>query len=240
VRTGYPTVAWYDEWDLSVFDDMYRMKRLQEPADGAEVYLLEKFSNRLVSRPESSLTLENDGKSNVCFILHQTGKPHVYKLENKAMGKYMESVYETTRWQDEADRESQEWRLWLEEDGFYRIENVADGACLSVSGNTTEAGTTIYLSAANQTIHQSFGLYFDSASHAEYAEADMFSKTYRTANREKMAQESLEVGLPQVKPNPTARRVCEMGTGRIVESTSLARGAYIEIKNHNTRKFVVR
>src|SRR5690606_25572754 len=27
LRSGYPTVRWYDKWDLSVFDDMYRYKR---------------------------------------------------------------------------------------------------------------------------------------------------------------------------------------------------------------------
>ena len=73
--------------------------------------------------------------------------------------------------------------LWLQEDGYYRIENLNDGVCLSVSGNTTEAGTTLYLSDANSNVHQSFGLYFDSKEHANYPEADIFSKTYRESNR---------------------------------------------------------
>jgi hypothetical protein len=41
VRSGYPAVRWYDEWDLSVFDDMYRYKRVKEIVDGDEYYLLE-------------------------------------------------------------------------------------------------------------------------------------------------------------------------------------------------------
>ena len=240
VRSGYPTVRWYDSWDLSVFDEMYRMKRMKEPVDGAEVYLLEKYSNRFVSRPKASLTLENDGNSNTCFILHKTDKPYVYKIENKEMGLYMESVYETTRWQAPADRESQEWRLWLEEDGYYRIENVADGACLSVSGNTTEAGTTIYLSAANTSVHQSFGLYFDSQVHADYEEADMFSKAYRIRNREQMQQEALVVSVKNVKGDTSDAQVYEMGTGRKAGRHRLSRGTYVKVRNGHARKFVVK
>ncbi len=195
VRSGYPTVRWMEEWDLSVFDEMYRMKRLREPQDEAEIYLLEKYSNRLVSRPNASLALGNDGQSNLCFILHKTDSPHTYKIEEMATGKFLESVFGTTRWQTEADRATQQWVLWLEEDGYYRIQNRDDGVCLSVSGNTTEAGTSLYLSEANKKVHQSFGLYFDSSSHPDYEEADMWSRSYIEANRLAMKQQELEVGI---------------------------------------------
>ena len=241
VRSGYPTVQWHDAWDLSVFDDMYRMKRLKEPIDGAEVYLLEKFSNRLVSRPKSSLTIENDGNANVCFILHKTDKPHTYKIENKEMGKYLESVFGTTRWQDEADRAAQEWVLWLEEDGYYRIQNAEDGVCLSVSGNTTEAGTTIYMTDRDSNIHQSFGLYFDSQTHSEYEEADMYGKDYRPANRALMAMQELEVGIQAVTPQSGSRRIYDIATGRrIPDNTRLCRGIYVEVKDGKSRKFIVK
>ena len=240
VRSGYPTVRWYDQWDLSVFDEMYRMKRLKEPVDGAEFYLLEKYSNRIVSRPRSSLTIENDGNANTCFILHKTDKPYVYKIENKEMGKYLESVYETTRWQDPSDSEGQEWRLWLEEDGYYRIENVADGSCLSVSGNTTEAGTTLFLTAANSSIHQSFGLYFDSQVHADYEEADMYTKAYRTRNRELMQQEAVVVNVRSIRPTASEARFCELGTGRCTVGRPRARGTYIKVEDGRTHKYIVK
>ena len=240
VRSGYPTVCWYDDWKLSVFDEMYRMKRMKELKDGSEFYLLEKYSNRLVSRPNASLTIENDGKSNVCFILHKTDKPYVYKIENKEMGKYMESVFGTTRWQDEADRQSQEWMLWLEEDGYYRIENQDDGVCLSVSGNTTEAGTTLYLSEANASVHQSFGLYFDSQVHPNYEEADMFSKGYRESNRETMKEQAIAAGIQDMSQDSDVRRIYNLTTGLQVSDCPLPRGLYIEVKNHKSRKILVR
>lgn len=238
VRSGYPTVRWYDEWNLSVFDEMYRMKRMKELADGAEFYLLEKFSNRLVSRPKASLSIENDGNSNLCFIIHKTSKPYVYKIEEKATGKFMESVYGTTRWQDEADRQSQEWTLWLEEDGYYRIENADDKVCLSVSGNTTEAGTTLYLSEANTSVHQSFGFYFDSQVHPDYQEADMFGKNYRPTNRAAMQEQSQTVGLEEIKQEEA--KVIYSLNGHKVENHHLKPGIYIERQGRKTRKIVIR
>lgn len=238
VRSGYPTVRWYDEWNLSVFDEMYRMKRMNELTDGAEFYLLEKFSNRLVSRPNASLTIENDGNSNLCFILHETAKPYVYKIEEKATGKFMESVYGTTRWQDEADRLGQEWMLWLEEDGYYRLENVDDKMCLSVSGNTTEAGTTLYLSEANASVHQSFGLYFDSQVHPDYQEADMFGKNYRPTNREAMQEQVQTVDLREIKKEE-GKAVYSLD-GYKVEAQRLKPGLYIEKRGRKTRKIIIR
>ncbi len=238
VRSGYPTVRWYDEWNLSVFDEMYRMKRLKELTDGAEFYLLEKFSNRLVSRPKASLSLENDGNANLCFILHMTSKPYVYKIEEKATGKFMESVYGTTRWQDESDRLGQEWMLWLEEDGYYRIENVDDKTCLSVSGNTTEAGTTLYLSEANTSVHQSFGFYFDSQVHPDYQEADMYGKNYRPTNRAAMQEQSQTVGLEEIRQEET--KTIYSLDGHKVDSQRLKPGIYIERKGQKTRKILVR
>ena len=213
---------------------------MKELKDGSEFYLLEKYSNRLVSRPNASLTIENDGRSNVCFILHKTDKPYVYKIENKEMGKYMESVFGTTRWQEEADRLSQEWMLWLEEDGYYRIENLSDGVCLSVSGNTTEAGTALYLSDANASVHQSFGLYFDSQEHPDYEEADMFSKGYRESNREIMKEQTIAAGIHDMRQDDDVRRIYKLITGLQVSDCPLTRGLYIEIKNNKSRKILVK
>ena len=199
VRSGYPTVRWFDSWSLSVFDEMYRMKRMATIEDGSEGYLLEKYSNRLVSRPKSSLTLEDDGSSNLVLVFHTTDKPYTYKIEDKTTGKYLESVFGTTRWQEVSDAVAQEWMFWLEEDGYFRIQNADDGVCLSVSGNSTEAGTTLYMSAASKTVHQSFAPYFDSVAHPDYEEADMWSRTYLEANRQAMARQQVEVGVQDVR-----------------------------------------
>lgn len=197
VRSGYPTVRWYDSWDLSVFDEMYRMKRMATIADGSEGYLLEKYSNRIVSRPKSSLTLEDDGATNLTLVFHTTASPYTYKIQDPSTGKYLESVYGTTRWQPASDAVAQQWVFWLEEDGYFRIENAADGVCLSVSGNSTEAGTALFLSEASGSVHQSFAPYFDSAAHPDYEEADIWSRTYPETNRQLMAQQRAAAGIQE-------------------------------------------
>lgn len=187
IRSGYPAVRWYDSWNLSIFDNMYRYKRVAEVEDGGEYCLLERNSDRVVSRPKSSLSLEDDGESNIFFVFHKTDIPYIYKIEEKATGKYIESLFGSLRFQTEADKDTQKWVLVLEEDGYYHIQNYSDGSCISVSGNETMAGTPVYLNEKDKNIHQSFALYFDSEKHPEYVEADMYSKSYREKNRELMA-----------------------------------------------------
>jgi len=185
VRSGYPTVTWHDSWDLSVFDNMYQFKRAANLTDGMEFYLLEKYSNRFVSRPKTSLTLQDDGDNNVCYIMHATDTPYMFKIENKGTGKYMQSMFGTIRWSDPKDDDAQTWNLQLQEDGYYKIVNKGDGTVLSVSGNSTQAGTNIYLNEkADSKIHQSFGVYFDSKAHPDYKEADMWAADYVEKNRE--------------------------------------------------------
>lgn len=192
VRSGYPTVTWHDTWDLSIFDNMYQMKRAAKLVDGMEFYFLERYSNRMISRPKSSLTLEDDGDTNLCFILHATNDPWQFKIEDKSNGKFMQSVFGTTRWQAESDDMAQVWKFELQEDGYYRLINASDGTILSVSGNSTQAGTTLYLTDNSKNIHQSFGVYFDSKAHADYEEADMYSKAY-IENNKKIIEETTAI-----------------------------------------------
>lgn len=199
VRSGYPAVRWYDSWDMSVFDGMYRYKRAAAVEDGGEYCLLERNSDRIVSRPAASLSLGDDGDGNVVFVFHKTDTPYVYKIEEKATGKFAESLYGSLRFQTGADKDSQKWVLVLEEDGYYHIQNYSDGACLSVSGNETMSGTPVYLNEKDKNIHQSFGLYYDSEVHPEYIEADMYSKSYRANNLELMAEQGEAMSIKSVK-----------------------------------------
>lgn len=223
VRSGYPAVRWYDSWDLSVFDDMYRMKRAQDLQDGMECYFLERYSNRLVSRPKSTLTLEDDGSTNLCLILHATEDPYTWKIEDKSTGKFMQSVYGTLRWNTEKTDASQEWQFILQEDGYYAIHNASDGVTLSVSGNATTAGTSIYLHSQDADIHQKFGVYFDSNVHSAYEEADMWSASYKEENLRKMA---VQTSITVVKPHEADDAVYNL-QGIRMNPSNLPHGIYI-------------
>ena len=124
---------------------------------------------------------------------------------------------------------AQQWVFWLEEDGYFRIENAADGVCLSVSGNSTEAGTDLFLSEASGSVHQSFAPYFDSAAHPDYEEADVWSRTYPETNRQRMAQQRAAAGIQETAseglPLGTLHRIFDLQGRRV--PTAGQRGLYI-------------
>ena len=186
IRSGYPAVRYCSSWDLSVFDDLYKKKRIAELEDGQEFYLLERYSDRIVSRPSTSWSLEDDAESNVCFILHATDEPYTWRIEQKSSGKYLTcTTLGTLKLSAETGDDTQKWLFRIQEDGYYKLQSIASGKVLSVSGNSTQAGTSIYMGeiseAQDYPTHQSFALYYDSEAHPEYTEAAMYTKEYHEA-----------------------------------------------------------
>ena len=180
MRSGYPTIHWYDEWDLSIFDNMYRFKRTKFIEDKRQYFLLDRNSNRFVSRSKSSFLLENDGNTNLCFTFYATDDPHVYKLKDNKTGQYVESVFGTLRLSEENDKTTQLWTFLLQEDGTYKIKNNVGEYYLAISGSSTFVGSTIYLGREKDA--RCFGVYFDSKIYPEDEEAALFTKDYRQNN----------------------------------------------------------
>ncbi len=183
LRSGAPTVKWHDSWDISVFDDCDRFKRIAAPADGAVVRILDKYSDRWISTAGNGFFIDDDDdNSNMEFRLEAVaGNPYHWRLVEAASGKYLESIFGSLLLSQDNGKPSQTWRLELEEDGCYKIQNVSDSKVLSVSGSSQLAGTPVFMSAYGAAASQSFGLYFDARKH-DYEAADMFSSAYRAAN----------------------------------------------------------
>ena len=180
MRSGYPTIHWYDEWDLSIFDNMYRFKRTKFIEDKRQYFLLDRNSNRFVSRSKSSFLLENDGNTNLCFTFYATDDPYVYKLKDNKTGQYVESVFGTLRLSEENDKTTQLWTFLLQEDCTYKIKNNVGEYYLAISGSSTFVGSTIYLGREKDA--RCFGVYFDSKIYPEDEEAALFTKDYRQNN----------------------------------------------------------
>ena len=180
MRSGYPTIHWYDEWDLSIFDNMYRFKRTKFIEDKRQYFLLDRNSNRFVSRSKSSFLLENDGNTNLCFTFYATDDPYVYKLKDNKTGQYVESVFGTLRLSEENDKTTQLWTFLLQEDGTYKIKNNVGEYYLAISGSSTFVGSTLYLGREKDA--RCFGVYFDSKIYPEDEEAALFTKDYRQNN----------------------------------------------------------
>ncbi len=180
LRSGTPTVKWYDSWDLSVFDDCDRFQRIAAPKDGAVVRLLDKYSDRWVSTTGNGFFIDDDNdKTNIDFRLEATDHPYQWRLS--VDGRYLESVLGALLLSERSASNTQLWRLELEEDGCYRLQSVADGKMLSVSGASQLADTPVFMSSASEDGSQSFGLCFDSRKY-DYEKADMYSAQYRAAN----------------------------------------------------------
>lgn len=178
LRSGYPTVRWYDNWDLSVFKDMYRYKRAKSIAVSNTYTLLEKNSNRLVSKSTHGFTLEDDqDELNLSLVFEKGTGEHVYRLKDAKSGQYLESIFGTLRLNKQNTATTQEWKFELQPNGYYKISNVADQKYLSVSGGSTFSGTGLYLAPHSPKAPQEFGVYFDSKSF-KYEAADIFSKEY--------------------------------------------------------------
>ncbi len=181
MRSGYPTVAWYDQWDLSVFDKMYRYKRAKEIVKGNKYAILEKKSNRLVSQKQSqSLCIDDDDDdTNLEFEYIPTGKANHFKIKVVKTGKYLLSKMGVLRLGDSGDEESAVWELLPQSDGYYKFHNVAADKYLTVSGANTMAGSGIHLSQLSKRASQDFAVYFDSDKY-DYETADMFSNRYHS------------------------------------------------------------
>lgn len=250
MRSGYPAVRWYDSWDMSVFNDMYRFKRCADIDDGGEIQLLEKHSNRFLSKGPAGFCIDNDNADkNMRFTLHKTATPYTYKLKDLSTGNYLEAVFSSLRLRPEADGTSQQWLLRLQADGTYVIENVATATCLTVSGCTTRAGSNIYLAARDKKQMQSFGIYFDSRKFPQRQAAEIFTKAYtdEVADRMQQQNEVLAIDLPTGNETATKTVIYDI-SGRKTEYTdvsNLPKGVYVveqsfSAAKRNVRKVVVR
>ncbi len=178
MRSGYPTVRWHNNWDISFFDQIYRYKRAKAIYSDNIYSLLEKNSDRLVSKcGNKGLTLEDDNDGvNLSFKFIKIGED-TYKIKEMKSGNYLESVFGTIRLNPENNKNAQLWIFKPQKDGYYKISNKDDGKYISVSGASTLAGTGLYLAPASNRVSQDFAVYFDSDI-IDYEEADIFAISY--------------------------------------------------------------
>lgn len=228
LRSGAPTVKWYDSWDLSVFDDCDRFHRIAEPKDGAVVRLLDKYSDRWVSTSGNGFFIDDDNdNTNIDFRLEATDHPYRWRLA--VDGRYLESVFGALVFSEKSESTTQLWRLELQEDGCYRLQSVADGKMLSVSGAAQLAGTPVFMSAPNEDGSQSFGLYFDAREH-DYEKADMYSADYRAANRAAIEERNEYEGIAGIGSVSAGTGLsAEAAGGALRISSAVAADATVEL-----------
>lgn len=198
VRSGYPTVRFLDSWTLKdEMTDMYRYKRAASIVPGNTYSLLERNSNRLMSKTQTNggfCIKDDDDNTNMKFVFEATDDPYVWKLRDASTDKYMVSIFGSLRLDSDGSSKCAEWKLLLQSDGYYYVVNNNDGTYLSVSGSSKFDGTDLFLNEYKKSIPQSFAVYFDSKNQ-DYEEADMYKKAYfdKVAEDMKKQEEALAV-----------------------------------------------
>lgn len=182
IRSGYPTVRNYSTWTLDeVMTDMYRYKRSASIVNGGEYSLLERNSDRLLSRIGTSAGFslsDDDDRINIRFVFEATADPYVWKLKDAKTGYYLTARRGKPRFQPEGTGKGVEWTFVLKADGYYQIINCETQQALAAEGAGRNNGTGVVLAYPNDKASQCFGVYFDSKLHPEYREADMYTKAY--------------------------------------------------------------
>ncbi len=221
LRSGAPTVKWYDSWNMDVFVNSDRFVRIAAPVDGAVVRILDKYSDRWMSSKGNGFFIDDDNDdTNVEFRLESTSNPYVWHfIENKS-GKYLESMFGALILSEGNGKPTQDWRLELEEDGCYAIQCVNDNKVLSVSGDLQLASTPLFMIKKGAAESQHFGLYFD-ADKYDYECADMFSAGYRADNLDKMRKQAdfeASAGIEETLGGYGVKIVCTNPEGITINS----------------------
>ncbi len=199
VRSGYPTVRNYATWDLDeVMATMYRYKRAAAIVDGNQYSLLERRSDRLVSRLGQRVGFcikDDNDRVNVSFTFEQVdGDPYLWKLADASTGLYLAAKSGKLKMQESGDGTEAMWRFVLLPDGYYNIINEATGSCLTVASNLRTDGAEVRLGALGENDAQAFCPYFDSKAHPTYEEADMYSAAYYAEVAEAIKEQAYEPG----------------------------------------------
>jgi len=209
--------------------------------DGNEVLLLEKRSNRFMSRPANSFVIDDDNEaSNTHFIITATDRPRTYRLMDKTTGRYLTSIYGSLRLSAADASNKQLWTFWLQADGTYKIENVDGQVCLTISGSAPFANTPIYLAKKADNLMQSFSVCFDSRQYPDKAEAKMFTTDYLDhVAEEKARQEAEAMAISEIQCSPGEGHqapIYDLQGRRMVPGKLLPKGIFIS----NGKKIMIR
>ncbi len=182
-RSGYPFINWYDSWDLSIFDNMYRYKRAKSIVAGNTYALLARISNRLFSRDGSNfvVSVDDDDTKNLQFVFEATSTSNLYKLKEVKSGNYLEGGTGGLALNAKNTNITQEWTFSKQANNYYYITNRSRNQALSVDGSSVSNGAGVVLQVKASSMNQLFGVYFDSKSF-EYEEDNFFKNTPSTVS----------------------------------------------------------
>lgn len=166
MRTGYPILRFYGEWDLGLFDKLNRYRRVKIVEEGKEYLLLSQNANRILSSQGNKFLLtEDDEQKNITFRLSK--KRGSYQFINVQTGEALSLTNEQLAWADSTGEENQLWSVTpAGNDGYYRISPKGnENLCLAnLCATTTENGIAGLAKSSNNSSNL-FAFCFDSQIH---------------------------------------------------------------------------
>ena len=165
MRSGYPVMRYYGEWDLSIFDKINRYRRVAGVEDGKTYLLLSKNANKILSEKNGQMQLtEDDDDINLSFSVRKNGDGSFVFVEEKT-GQALDATGGNLTLNELTGGESQKWLLrdCGTHDGYYYIVPKNDiQKCICNYGATASANGLAGLGEKSDFAACQFAFCFDS------------------------------------------------------------------------------
>lgn len=165
MRTGYPIIRFYADWDLSLFDKMNRYRRVAKPEEGNEYLLLSKNANRVLSLKDGRLQLTEDNDEINLSLRLEKADGGLYKLTDEESGWVLGASNGQLGMETDGNGLAQRWKIVDSgtHDGYFYLSPADNGNVVltNYSASPTENGI-VGLAAPSKTASCQFAFCFDS------------------------------------------------------------------------------
>ena len=178
MRTGYPIIHFYQEWDLDLFDQLNRYRRVARFQEGKQYLLLSKNANKILSEKDGRLALtEDDDEINLSLRLSKVGD--YYVLTDVATGRALDASGDLLALRDSSGSYEQQWRISSSgSDGYCYFTPRSSNTVLTNFGASPTANGMVGLAAAQKHPSCQFAFCFDSYKFEDEAIADESDGSY--------------------------------------------------------------
>lgn len=181
MRTGYPIIRFYSDWDLSIFDKINRYRRVKKFEDGKTYVLLSKNANRILSVKDGRMQLTEDNDDiNLSLKVTRTDDGF-YKLTDENKNMALDATNGQLTMAPVSNTPSQRWKITDSgtHDGYFYLSPAGDSkvALTNFSATPTSNGV-VGLNNASKTTSCQFAFCFDSEKYNMETITDESDGTY--------------------------------------------------------------
>lgn len=181
MRTGYPIMRYYADWDLSIFDKINRYRRVAKIEDGKTYVLLSKNANKVLSLKDGRMQLTEDNDETNLSLKVTRNSDGTYSFTDEERGLALDASNGQLNLAAADNTPSQRWKI--EDSGTH------DGYCYLHPANNVNVSITNYsatptangvvgLNASSKNNACQFAFCFDSKKYDMEAISDESDGTY--------------------------------------------------------------